>query len=111
MTVQAACPTSASRWCTHPIARLWVVGAGLVVLTAVGPPLHWRLGGLAHWVVIGLSHGSGFRYVMIAERILGPISGAALHYAFAATVVMLVLAPCVGFRPDRSERTSVGAFS
>jgi hypothetical protein len=57
------------------------------------------------------SHGTGFRYLMIAERLVGPLPGAAGVYAIVAVAVMLVLALHVGFRRDRSEQASIGALT
>lgn len=58
-----------------------------------------------------LSHGSGFRYVLAAERLFGPLPGAALAYAVAAAFIMIGAALAVGFRSDRSNAGSVTALT
>ena len=55
-----------------------------------------------------LSHGTGFRYLMILERLVGPLPGAAKVYAVAAAAVVLALALAASFRADRSDRAAVG---
>lgn len=58
-----------------------------------------------------LSHGTGFRYLMIAEWFVGPLPGAAIYYASGAALLMIVLALAIGFRSDRSQRASIGALA
>lgn len=58
-----------------------------------------------------LSHGAGFRYVLAAERLFGPLPGAAFAYAVSAAVIMIGAALAVGFRSDRSAAGSVAALT
>ncbi len=55
----------------------------------------------------GLSHGTGFRLVLLAESILGPITNGALIFAAFAAVVLASTALFVGFRTDRSPAAMV----
>ena len=57
-----------------------------------------------------LSRGGGFRYIMIAERLLGPLAGAAPWYLGVCSVLLVGMAVAVGFRWDRSGRSTLACL-
>ena len=56
---------SSDRWA---IVRLGVVGLVLVVVTAIGPLLHHRMGGFAHWIVIAITATGAAWATFAADR-------------------------------------------
>lgn len=54
-----------------------------------------------------LSHGTGFRYLLILERLTGPLSAAPLVYIALGGITMAGLALAAGFRRDRSTTATV----
>lgn len=57
-----------------------------------------------------LSHGDGFRYVLIVERFFGSQPGAAISYAGVFITIMVVLSIAIGFRKDRSDHATMKAL-
>jgi hypothetical protein len=56
-----------------------------------------------------LSHGSGFRYVMILERLFGPLPAAPLCYAAVSALILVGLGFWCAFRSSRNLAATVGS--
>lgn len=94
--------------------RLPVVVALTAVLAyvpylSVGGSVFGFLGGYVEEE--GFASGRGFNVLWLLERVAGPIPSAARLYIAAAAIVMLAGAFAVGFRKDRTPRTSLMALS
>lgn len=98
MSVPAAPDQGSDRWPEVTVGRAAAVGAALLIATAAGPYLHWRLGGLAHWLVIGVT-AAGAAWVGLARHRASP-RDLLIVIALVAVALRLVMLANVPYLSD-----------
>lgn len=95
--------------------RVWLPVVFVLTIAALYAPyiaVGWKvLGFLPGYVAEeGLDKGYGFRFVMIAHEVFGPIPGSDRLYAAAFGLLLAALALTIGFRRNRTPAATLAAL-